>query len=145
MWMVDPETMCDRHLLGEHVEIHMLAGTLARHRSIDGFIAKGLLEPGAMHVRHEALVAEMGRRGFRHRSPLPAVDLTYLPLRAREARVDSVRSGMELAERCTSCRDNGCDDGRRRTGTGRLATDGFANDDPGSLADHPQRIIDTMA
>ena len=74
MWMVDPTLMCDQHLLGEHVELHMLAGTLARRRSIDGFIAKGLLEPGAMHERHEALVAEMAARGFMHRSPLPDVD-----------------------------------------------------------------------
>lgn len=103
MWMVDPATMCDRHLLGEHVEIHMLAGTLARRRSIDGFIAKGLLEPAAMGARHEALAAEMRRRGFNHRSPLPECDLGYLPVAAREARVDVAVSARELAARCERC------------------------------------------
>lgn len=103
--MVDPSAMCDQHLLGEHVEIHMLAGTLARRRSIDGFIAKGLLEPSAMEARHERLVEEMSRRGFNHRSPLPESDLGYLNLEAREARVDTAVSATELARRCERCRE----------------------------------------
>lgn len=103
--MVDPVTMCDRHLLGEHVEIHMLAGTLARRRSIDGFIAKGLLEPAAMQERHERLREEMGRRGFTHRSPLPETDLGYLSMEARRARVDTAVSAAELARRCEGCRE----------------------------------------
>ncbi|MEZ0346180.1 MAG: pyrimidine dimer DNA glycosylase/endonuclease V, partial [Infirmifilum sp.] len=28
--MVPPSIMCDRHLLGEHVELHMLVGALRR-------------------------------------------------------------------------------------------------------------------
>lgn len=36
MWMVDPATMCDRHLLGEHAEIHMAIGTIAKGRSVAG-------------------------------------------------------------------------------------------------------------
>lgn len=104
MWMVPPELMCDRHLLGEHVELHMLAGTLLRRRSIDGFIAKGLLEPASMGSRHDALVEEMGRRGFRHKSPLPDVEIGYLPAEARDARVDLTASGSDLAERCDTCR-----------------------------------------
>ncbi len=102
--MVDPRSMCDRHLLGEHVELHMLAGTLARRRSIDGFIAKGLLEPSAMGPRHERLAREMARRGFEHRSPLPESDLSYLPGAARTARVDVEESSRELTARCGRCR-----------------------------------------
>ena len=105
MWMVDPAMMCDQHLLGEHVEIHMLTGTLARHRSIDGFIVKGLLEPSSMAERHERLVAEMARRRFTHRSPLPESDLGYLGPEARGARVDVAVSATELASRCERCRD----------------------------------------
>lgn len=103
MWMVPPEMMCDQHLLGEHVEIHMLAGTLARKRSIDGFIAKGLLEPASMQARHEALVREMEQRGFRHKSPLPDSDLGYLPKDAREARVDAEAAAADLRARCGRC------------------------------------------
>jgi len=29
MWMTPPAGMCRKHLLGEHVELHMLLGQLA--------------------------------------------------------------------------------------------------------------------
>ena len=32
----------------------------------------------ALYLRHEALVAEMGRRGYRHHTPLPAAQATGL-------------------------------------------------------------------
>ena len=104
MWMVDPGVMCDRHLLGEHAETHMLAGTLARGRSIDGFIANDLLEPSSLVVRHERLACEMAERGFRHVSPLPDIDLTRLPERSRTHEVDVARSFRELTRRCETCR-----------------------------------------
>lgn len=103
--MVDPHSMCDRHLLGEHVELHMLAGTLARGRSIDGYIARGLLEPASMQDRHARLVDEMTLRGFRHQSTLPDVELGYLPAAAREACVDTDSARRELARRCERCRE----------------------------------------
>lgn len=104
MWMVDPARMCDKHLLGEHVECHMLAGTLARGRSIDGFIAKGLLEPASLGPRHEALAGEMRARGFRHESPLEVPEVAYLGEDALAARVDVASSGGDLAARCGRCR-----------------------------------------
>lgn len=104
MWMIDPELLCDQHLLGEHVECHMLAGSLARCRSIDGFVAKGLLEPASLAERHRMLSEEMASRGFAHRSPLPEVDLGYLTAEARECRVDLERSTEDLIERCEACR-----------------------------------------
>lgn len=108
MWMVEPELMCDRHLLGEHVECHMLAGTLVKGRSIAGFIAKELLEPSSLAARHECLAREMVARGFAHRSPLPEVDLSALSEEARICRVDADRSYVELLDRCEACA------GRRR-------------------------------
>jgi hypothetical protein len=41
MWMVWPELMCRKHLLGEHVEIHMLLGALNKGHRVQGFINKG--------------------------------------------------------------------------------------------------------
>ncbi len=64
MWMVDPKKMCRKHLLGEHVEIHMMVGTLLKGRSIDGFLERGLLEPQSARIRHDALAAEMQARGY---------------------------------------------------------------------------------
>ena len=98
MWMVDPRKMCDQHLLGEHVEIHMCVGTLRRGRSVAGFLAGGLLELHNLERRHEQLVAEMTRRGMRHQSPLPRFK------RQRAGRVDRRGNLAELARRCEECR-----------------------------------------
>jgi hypothetical protein len=104
MWMVDPSRMCDKHLLGEHVECHMLAGTLARGRSIAGYMERDLLEPSSLVDRHRALAREMAARGFRHRSPLETADDRYLPEAARIQRVDARAAADELARRCPACR-----------------------------------------
>ena len=97
MWMVDPGRMCSQHLLGEHVEIHMLAGMLRRNKSVDGFIRRGLLEVHSARRRHDRLAAEMKRRGFKHQSPLPKVRWQ------RMGRVDRNASAIELARRCDEC------------------------------------------
>lgn len=55
MWMLPPETMCRKHLLGEHVELHMLLGSLRRGKNIDGFLAGKLVDPRRMFRRHEEL------------------------------------------------------------------------------------------
>jgi len=96
MWMVEPKAMCRKHLLGEHVEIHMLAGALRRGRSIAGFVAENLLEPRSARTRHAALAAEMTRRGYRHSSPLPSV-----PTAA--GWVDRQAARRDLATRCPAC------------------------------------------
>ena len=99
MWMVDPKKMCRKHLLGEHVEIHMMVGTLLKGRSIDGFLERGLLEPQSARKRHDALAAEMQARGYKHCSPLP-----QFPSNKPVARVVQERSEAELAARCPACR-----------------------------------------
>jgi hypothetical protein len=73
IWDVPPERLCRQHLLGEHRELHGLWNILtqgktgySRHpetRRWEGRLA-------ALYRRHEALVAEMARRGYRHGSPL---------------------------------------------------------------------------
>lgn len=40
-WLVDPRCLCDKHLLGEHVEHHMFIGTLRKNKSIQGYLDKG--------------------------------------------------------------------------------------------------------
>ena len=39
MWMLPTAGMCRKHLLGEHVELHMLLGSLRRGKNIEGFLA----------------------------------------------------------------------------------------------------------
>jgi putative hemolysin len=73
IWDLDPRLLCDRHLLGEHRELHAVWSILtndktgyARHPETVRW--RGRL--AALYARHEAEVAEMDRRGFRHASPL---------------------------------------------------------------------------
>lgn len=98
MWLVDPRLMCSQHLLGEHVELHMLVGSLNREKNIEGFLREGLVELRSIRRRHAELVTEMQRRGFRHQSPLPE----FRPRRA--GHVDPAANLKELARRCTDCR-----------------------------------------
>jgi hypothetical protein len=73
IWDVPPERLCRQHLLGEHRELHGLWNILtqgktgySRHpetRRWEGRLA-------ALYRRHEALVAEMTRRGYNHATPL---------------------------------------------------------------------------
>ena len=72
MWDIDPPRMCRQHLLGEHVELHMMVGSINKGVSLEGYYAKGLVDTDQIVMRHEALVAEMTARGMRHQSPLPA-------------------------------------------------------------------------
>lgn len=108
MWMVNPALLCRQHLLGEHNELHMLAGTFLRGKSVEGFVRQGLLEPAQLCPRHAALVCEMQARGYKHQSPLPAEDalLTALagyPAHVRAATVDVDISLHELQRRCPHC------------------------------------------
>lgn len=97
MWMVNPSLMCRQHLLGEHVELHMLLSCIKRGKSIDGYLDGGLVEPQHMISRHALLVAEMERRGYKHSSPL---NESFGPC----GEVDREANLRELKERCPRCR-----------------------------------------
>ncbi len=97
MWMVPPRKMCRKHLLGEHVEIHMVVASLRLGKSVAGFLEKGLLELHSLRQRHDELVAEMLRRGYRHNSPLGPVP------RRKGGKIDRRANRLELARRCPEC------------------------------------------
>ncbi len=44
MWGIDERFMCRQQLLGEHVEMHMIAGSIKRGKSIEGYTLNGLIE-----------------------------------------------------------------------------------------------------
>jgi hypothetical protein len=98
MWGVSPELLCDRHLLGEHVEMHMFVGSLRKGISVAGYVRDRLVDPGRIRARHRELAREMRRRGMRHRSPLPK------HRRPRGGRVDTAANLRELSRRCPRCR-----------------------------------------
>ena len=99
MWMVDPRMMCRKHLLGEHVELHMLVASMRNGIRLHGFLDNKLIETHNVERRHEQLVREMKRRGFNHASPLVKVP------RRRGGRVDRHANLLELARRCRLCRE----------------------------------------
>lgn len=103
MWMVDPKIMCRKHLMGEHVELHMLVGTLERKKSIRGFVVNGLLEPLSIKRRHQDLVEEILARGYNHKSPLVVPSFEYLTAEEMNARVDREKSLADLLARCGEC------------------------------------------
>jgi hypothetical protein len=101
MWNVNPRFLCRAHLLGEHRELHMLAGALRKGVRLQPLVAQGLVEPYAVQARHDLLVAEMEARGFRHRSPLAAEPFAEPLL---DGYVCEAVSRAELARRCEYCR-----------------------------------------
>lgn len=98
MWNVDPRLLCRQHLLGEHVEMHMMAGSLAKGHNLSGYIEDGLIEVHNIVPRHAALAAEMIRRGYNHRSPIRR-DVEYY----EAGEVDVIRSRRDLVIRCQAC------------------------------------------
>ncbi len=74
IWDLEPERLCRQHLLGEHRELHGLWVILTQGKK--GYCNhpetarwRGKLK--ALYLRHEQLAAEIARRGYRHRTPLP--------------------------------------------------------------------------
>lgn len=78
IWFVPVEELDDRHLLGEHMELHVMANALIRGGGWSNHPATRFFEGklGALYRRHEEQVAEMERRGWHgHNSVFPAEDI----------------------------------------------------------------------
>lgn len=97
MWNVDCKKLCGNHLLGEHKELHQLIGSLNRGKSIKGHIEKGQVEVHSIKKRHEQLVKEMLRRGFKHNSLLPRFK------EFKAGKINIYLNEKELARRCKNC------------------------------------------
>jgi hypothetical protein len=101
MWNVDPSKMCRKHLLGEHVELHMFLGSLRKGYSVKGYISGGLFDPSKIVARHQELVFEMEKRGYNHNSNLfSAPEIVGLP----EGIVNIKENEIELHRRCSECK-----------------------------------------
>lgn len=98
MWMIPPVLLCRKHLLGCHVECHMLVGAIRKGRSIAGHLARGQLEPQCVVEYHNSLANEMVRRGYNHNSPLNMIVSGICGY------VDTQKSIDDLKARCADCR-----------------------------------------
>ena len=75
IWDIAPKRLCRQHLLGEHRELHAIWSILTHGKKGYAKHPETLRWQGrlkALFNRHEALVQEMGDRGYVHRSPLSA-------------------------------------------------------------------------
>ena len=75
IWDVDVSLLCRKHLLGEHRELHGLWNILTKHGGQGGYshhpeTKRWVGKLKALYLRHEALVVEMKKRGYRHASDL---------------------------------------------------------------------------
>ena len=103
-WMLPTAGMCRKHLLGEHVELHMLLGSMRRGKNIEGFLSGGLVDPQRIFARHQELVAEMTRRGFKHNSPIDEHECAALAVGfAGRATIDTAANAHDLLQRCPEC------------------------------------------
>jgi len=73
VWNVPPKHLDDKRLVDEHCAVHGIRGAInknspvQKHPQANRFVNN----MGALWRRHETLVAEMSRRGFKHHTPFP--------------------------------------------------------------------------
>jgi hypothetical protein len=106
MWMCNPRILCRKHLLGEHVELHMFVGTLRKKKKIDGYLDNNLIEPLSIDERHNQLIEEMITRNMHHNSPLifSSELLQYLPEDQINFKINQERALRDLLYRCDNCK-----------------------------------------
>jgi hypothetical protein len=73
IWDVLPHNLCRKHLIAEHGELHGLWSIITKNKQGYSRHPETLRWQGklkALYNRHEMLVKEMEKRGFKHNSPL---------------------------------------------------------------------------
>lgn len=103
IWDVDPKHLCRKHLLGEHRELHGLWNILVHNKKGYSKHPETLRWVGklpALRKRHDALVKEMSKRGYNHKSPL--ID-KVCGKEEQDAFVNSIDEQFSLLD------DKGCD------------------------------------
>lgn len=81
IWDIQCNKLCDKHLLGEHRELHAIftylttdkGGSYKKHPETLRWVNKC----GLLSERHTEQVEEMKRRGWNHKSPLDASKVDY--------------------------------------------------------------------
>lgn len=107
LWMIDPKTLCRKHLVAEHHECHVFLGKLKLAHKMAGYISANLFSLEDLFWRHEALAAEMAERGYEHVTPFPTYRRTkelgaYLPVHSL---INRTNARLELHRRCPACHE----------------------------------------
>jgi hypothetical protein len=105
IWDLSPHRLCRNHLLGEHRELHAIWSILTKDKKGYSRHPEVLRWTGrlkALYLRHQSLVAEMQKRGFRHNSPLDEKLATGLE--KQDLHVDSYEDQIRnLSQKKCSC------------------------------------------
>lgn len=75
VWDIHPKYLCRKHLLAEHRELHGLWNILTYHKGRGGYshhpeTLRWVGKQKALYLRHELLVKDFTKRGYKHRTPL---------------------------------------------------------------------------
>ena len=105
MWMIDPEKLCRKHLLGEHGELHKFLPSFRKKFKVTNRVSPVVqIELSSYKKRHDELASEMLKRGMNHKSPIEELpDFSYLPKDHFNAKVDITNSIKDLKQRCDQC------------------------------------------
>lgn len=103
-WNVDPIVLCRKHLLGSHVESHMVIGAIKKGKSLDGYTDKGLIDVSRLSRWHSGVAREIESRGWNHRSPYDDLTAREARLKYRVGYIDWKDSLKELSGRCPDCK-----------------------------------------
>ena len=106
MWMVLPQYLCRQHLLGQHVECHMILGSMRKGKNLSGY--KNIIFPKYVYVEHLLVAGEMLRRGYNHRSEIDVGEVDELAKfyfdfpELTDKHISNNK--RELSRRCLVCR-----------------------------------------
>ena len=101
MWGINTKELCNQHLLGEHLEMHMFAGCIKKGLSLKGYYENKLVCTNLIKKRHDELADEMISRNTRHNSPME--DIGFLK-DIKYGEIDIEANKIELSKRCLECR-----------------------------------------
>jgi hypothetical protein len=102
MWMINPALLCNKHILGEHGEIHKHRHNFVKkHKMAGRMVYPSQIDPHRQQERHDLIAEEMTRRGMNHKSPYEQPDTSHLPA----AEIDLDHNLKDLSDRCEGCRE----------------------------------------
>jgi len=99
-WHVNPKLMCNKHLLGEHVEHHMFIGSIKKGVALGKYASTGLVDTKTLQTRHDEIAEEMLNRNMKHKTPL---DCSVLENFNHVGWYDVKANYTELLRRCPAC------------------------------------------
>lgn len=103
IWDVSPKKLCDRHLFGEHCELHGIWSILTNnkkgyrnHPETKRWVGKNK----ALYLRHEKLVREMRKRGYCHNS---AIDKEQVSGKAKQNKFVNTMTEQRMILKLKNC------------------------------------------